>query len=118
MQPSWQRKYELEETEFQKRQEVIGEIESRNNLNGGFSRHLGLGDGRPGLEWTGAELEFDHAQRNVFGGWPLWIWVVLAVMLITGLLGLYFQNAPASSSAPAATGSGNPPAAASGQTTP
>ncbi len=117
MRPSWQRRYELQEKEFQKRQEVIGEIESRNNLNGGISRHMGLGDGRPGLEWTGVEFEFDHAERNTFGGWPLWLWVVLAVMLLTGLAGLYFQNA-AGSAVGQAAGSGQSPAAAATPQTP
>lgn len=116
MRPSWEQKYDQQEKEFQQRQEVIGEIESRNNLNGGISRHLGLGDGRPGLEWTGAEIEYDFAQRNVFGGWPLWAWVLLAVMGITGLLGMDFQNAPSSQSSQPGAGSSSPPAASSQQT--
>lgn len=114
--PSWQQKYDLQEKEFQKRQEVIGEIESRNNLNGGISRHLGMGDGRPGLEWTGLELEYDHAQRHIFGGWPLWLWVLLAAMLITGLAGIYFQNSPGQGPGTAGQPGQNPPTAGAPQT--
>ena len=102
MRPSWQQQNDQMEVDFLKRQTERGEIESRNNLNGGISRHLGLGDGRSGIEWTGAGIEIDSSRRHELGDWPLWVWLLLAGMLALGLGGLWLQQDSAQSAANAA----------------
>jgi hypothetical protein len=106
MRSSWQQFEDQEEAEFLERLETMGEIESRNNLNGGVSRMLGFGDGRPGAEWTGLRLEVDSAVQHRYGDWPLWRWVVLSLVLAIGLVGLWLQNGGSNQSAVAAD-SGN-----------
>ncbi|MEZ5337507.1 MAG: hypothetical protein R3F46_04510 [bacterium] len=114
MRPSWERKYDQQETEFQQRQAVIGEIESRNNLNGGISRHLGLGDGRPGIEWTGLEVEYDSAISPRWDFPPLF-YIVAAVLAVIAIAAIYMKGDPA---LVGNTAGQPPPAAGQQQTTP
>lgn len=119
MRSSWQEYEDQEEAEFLQRLEVMGEIESRNNLNGGVSRLLGFGDGRPGAEWTGLRFEYDSAARHKYADWPLWRWVVLGLVLAFGLAGLWLQYGGSNQSgAVANTGASQTQPAASAEQTP